>query len=164
MNVIGNEVAWDRRRGDRRSEGGRSAGDRRREDSQVARFAAYLNNTLERLEETTALTASEIGAEAKRVRAALGAGHLDAEKIDGLADRVTRATEAFAKELAGQRRELAARRDEEEESGPSQGAELLVRQMAIAGADATEIEAKLESLGMEHPHEAIERILSDQPH
>jgi hypothetical protein len=66
--------------------------------------------------------------------------------------------------LAGQRRELATRRDEEEENAaPSPGAELLVRQMAIAGADAPEIEAKLASLGMEHPREAIDRILSDQP-
>jgi hypothetical protein len=163
MNVMGNEVAWDRRRADRRSEGGHSAGDRRQEDSQVARFAAFLSTTLEQLEDATALTAREIGAEAKRMRAELGAGHLDVEEIDGLADRVTRATEAFAKELATQRGELAKRRDQEESEVPSPGAELLVRQMAIAGADAPEIEAKLASLGMEHPHEAIERILSDQP-
>jgi hypothetical protein len=155
-------VTWDRRRADRRTE--TSGTDRRRAESALGRFEAYLDLKLGALERSVAIAAGEVGAEAKEFKGASDTDAIDAEKIDGRSDRTSRALEAIAEEISQLRGELGSANragDGDGVEAPSEGAELLVRQMAIAGADATEIERRLETLGMEHPREAIEAVLAE---
>jgi hypothetical protein len=159
MSISGQEVTWDRRRKDRRAES--TGTDRRRAESPLGRFEAFVDSQLEQLERSAAVAAGQIEAEARRARAELANGDLDSEPIDGLAARLSRMTEGVAEELSRARGEIAtaAASDEASDAEPSPGTELIVRQMAAAGADTTEIEAELASLGLEHPRHAIDTIL-----
>jgi hypothetical protein len=160
MSASSHEVTWDRRREDRGTE--RIGTERRRVDSSVGRYEAYLDLRLGALESTAAVTAGDIGQEAFRLRNEAATDVLDGERVDGLADRMSRAIEAMAEEIARLREEFrAVGRDALGESALSEGAELLVRQMAVSGANATAIERELASLGMEHPREAIEAVLAE---
>jgi hypothetical protein len=112
------------------------------------------------------MAAGDASAEEMVFKGASDADALDTEKIDELSDRMSRALESIAEEISKERGELGSSehdgsRDGNGPDAPSEGAELLVRQMAIAGADATEIERRLEALGMEHPREAIEAVLAE---
>jgi ubiquinone biosynthesis protein UbiJ len=164
MSISDQEVTWDRRRQDRRGES--TGTDRRRADSPLGRFEAFVDTQLEALEHSAALAAGQIAAEARKARGELANGDLDAEPIDGLAARLSRMTEDIAEELSRVRGELAtaAAGDEPSDSEPSPGTEMIVRQMAVAGADADEIEAELANLGLQHPRHAIDMLLaSAQP-
>jgi hypothetical protein len=131
-------------------------------DATVAEFQEFLDSRLRPLEEAAAITAGEIGVEADRVRGKLDARGADAERIDGLAERLARSTATFAEDLARMRVALASRNGNGAGEGPpSEGVELLVRQMSVAGAEAEEIEARLASLGVERPHEVVARLLPD---
>jgi hypothetical protein len=154
------EVKWDRRLADRRAEA--MGTDRRRAESPLGRFEAFVDTHLRELEHAAAETAGQVGAEARKVSAELPMGQFDREAIDGLSQRLSRLAEGMAEELARARAEItaaAASDHDESVAEPSLGAELLVRQLAAAGADASEIEAELANLGMEHPREAIDTIL-----
>jgi hypothetical protein len=160
MSSSSQEVTWDRRRADRRTE--LIGTDRRRAESSVGRYEAYLDLRLGALESTAAVTAGDISEEAFRLRNEPESDVLDGERVDGLADRMSRAIEAIAEEISRLREEFRGSGDDAlSESALSEGAELLVRQMAVSGADATEIERELASLGMEHPREAIEAVLAE---
>jgi hypothetical protein len=158
MSASSQEIGWDRRRSDRRADS--SGRDRRRSDSPVGRFEAYLDAKAGALERAAAVTAAEIKAEASRLRLDPESDRLTAESVDEIAENASRAVEHIAEEVSRMRRELR----ETQRGGkgaPSEGAELLVRQMAIAGADVNEIEEELASLGIEHPREAIEAVLAE---
>jgi propanediol dehydratase large subunit len=137
---------------------------RRRSEYPAGRFEAYLGLKLGELERTAAVTAAEIQAEARDLRADTGLQPLAADDVDAIAQRARRAVERIAEELSDMRRQLtAAGRNGNGEAAPSEGVEMFVRQMAIAGADASEIERELAHLGMEHPRSAIESVLAE-PH
>jgi hypothetical protein len=161
MSASSREVAWDRRRGDRRAE--TSARDRRRTESPAGAFEAYLDVKLGELERTAAVTAAEIKAEARNFQTGTESDRFAAETVDGIAQRVSRAIEQVAQDVSRVRGQLdIAKENGNGEAAPSQGAELLVRQMAIAGADASEIEQELENLGMDHPRSAIDAVLAER--
>jgi hypothetical protein len=105
------------------------------------------------------VTAAEIKAEARRLGLDLESDRVMAESVSEIAENASRAMEHMAEEISHMRGELL---DTERggKGAPSEGAELLVRQMANAGADVNEIEEELASLGMEHPRDAIEAVLA----
>jgi hypothetical protein len=128
-------------------------------DSPAGRFQAYLDAKLGALERAAAVTAAEITTEAGRLSLDPRSDPLAAESVDGIAGRASRAIEQIAEEVSRMRGQLGAS-ERDGNGAPSAGAELLVRQMANAGADASEIERKLASLGMDHPRDAIEAVLA----
>jgi hypothetical protein len=134
-------------------------------DSPTGRFEAYLDAELGELERVAAVTAAEIKTEAANFRTASEADPVAAEGVDGVSQRVSRNLERIAEEISRLRVDLgSSRRGYGDEDGtPSAGAELLVRQLANAGADASEIETELAKLGMEHPRGAIDAVLAE-PH
>ena len=121
-------------------------------------FQAFLESRLRPLEQVAAITAGEIGEEADRVRETLAAQGSDAERIDGLAERLARSTATFAEDVARMRVALASR-TVGAVGPPSEGVELLVRQMDLAGADHEEIESRLADLGVQRPHEVVQGLL-----
>jgi hypothetical protein len=157
MSASSQEIGWDRRRSDRRRDEP-SGRERRRSDSPVGRFEAYLDAKVGTLERTASVTAAEIKAEARRLGLDLESDRVMAESVSEIAENASRAMEHMAEEISHMRGELL--RTERSKDAPSEGAELLVRQMAIAGADVDEIEEELASLGMEHPRDAIEAVLA----
>ena len=159
MSATRQEIAWDRRRGDRRAETS-SGRDRRAADSPAGRFEAYLDAKVGALERSAAVAAAEIRAEATRLRLDFEAGSVEAENLDGLAQRATRAVEHIAEDIARMRAQFGVT-ERNGNGAPSEGAELLVRQLAISGADASEIEQELAKLGMKHPRGAIEAVLAE---
>lgn len=156
MSATERQTRWSLRRGDRRADS------RNGSDPLVAEFQEFLDSRLRPLEQTAAITAGEIGVEADRIRADLAAQGYTAERIDELADRLARTTATFAEDVARMRTAIGSP-DIPAEGPPSEGVELLIRQMTVAGAEADEIEARLASLGVERPREAIERILATGP-
>ena len=130
-------------------------------DDTVEQFQAFLDSRLRPLEEAAAVTAGEIGVEADRLRGKLGPRGVDSQRIDGLAERLARSTATFAEDVARMRVALASNGSAPTPGAPSEGVELLVRQMSVAGADLPEIEARLASLGVERPHEVTQRLLGD---
>lgn len=132
------------------------------DDALIAEFQEFLDSRLRPLEQAAAVTAGEIGVEAERIRARLAAGNGSAERIEELAERLARSAATFAEDVARMRTAIGSPMASRE-GAPSEGVELLVRQMMVAGADAEEIESRLADLGVERPREAIERILSKGP-
>jgi len=160
MSASSQQIGWDRRRNERRTES--PVRDRRRADSPAGRFEAYLGLKLGEVERTAAVAAAEIQAEARDLRADAGLDPLAADDVGAIAERACRAVERIAEELSDMRKQLtSAGRNGDGNGAPSEGAEMLVRQMAIAGADASEIERELAHLGMEHPRSAIETVLAE---
>ncbi len=157
MSATERQTRWSFRRADRRADS------RNGSDPVVAEFHEFLDSRLRPLEQTAAITAGEIGVEADRIRADLAAQGHAAERIDELANRLARATATFAEDVARVRIAIGSPADPD--GPPSEGVELLVRQMSVAGADAEEIEARLADLGVERPGEAVRRLLhmSDAP-
>jgi hypothetical protein len=158
MSANSQEIGWDRRRSDRRDEA--SGQDRRRPDSPIGRFEAYLDAKVGSLERAASVTAAEIKAEARRLRLDPESDRLTAESADKIAEGASRAMEHIAEEVSRMRGELLET-ERDGKGAPSEGTEMLVRQMAIAGADLNEIEEELASLGMEHPRGAIESVLAE---
>lgn len=135
---------------------------RRGDDALLAEFQEFLDDRLRPLEEAAAITAGEIGFEADRIRGHLAKQNGSAERIDDLADRLARSTATFAEDIARMRTAIGTPAGAPD-GAPSEGVELLVRQMIVAGADADEIATRLEGLGVERPREAIDRILATGP-
>jgi hypothetical protein len=158
MSAKSQEIGWDRRRSDRRDES--SGRDRRRENSPIGRFEAYLDAKVGALGRAAAVTAAEIKAEASRLKLDPESDRLTAESVDDVADGASRAMEHIAEEVSRMRGELFET-ERGDKDAPSQGAEMLVRQLANAGADASEIEGELAKLGMDHPRDAIEAVLAE---
>jgi hypothetical protein len=125
----------------------------------LAEFQEFLDSRLRPLEQSAAITAGEIDVEAGRVRGLLGARGDSAERIEDLAERLARSTATFAEDVARMRTAIGLPMGTPD-GPPSEGVELVIRQMAVAGADADEIEARLAALGVERPREAIDRILA----
>jgi hypothetical protein len=104
MSVGTQGVTWDRRRANRF--GAPFSGDRRRADSAVGRFEAYLDMKLGELERSAAVIAGEVSVDAIDLRAGADVDALDADKFDRLTERIPRALEEIAEEISSLRDEL----------------------------------------------------------
>ena len=104
----------------------------------VDEYRAFLDERLQRLEQAAAIAAGEIEMESGRT---------------DLAAVIASRAEEFSR--------MRARLDDDEvvEGRPSEGVELIIRQMAVAGAEPDEIERRLQRLGIEHSREAVGQIL-----
>jgi hypothetical protein len=139
----------DRMRGPRRR-----ASDETAPSDPVAEFKAFVDAHLQRLEQAAAIAAGEIEVEAERVR---GLAPADADLVSGLGTALAGATATAAEEFARLRAEITG--PGRLNGSPSEGTVMIIRQMAVAGAETREIEARLASLGIKESREAIERIL-----
>src|SRR4029077_7539760 len=106
-------------------------------------FKAFLDERLRRLEQAAAIAAGEIEMEGGRI---------------GIAAAIAERAEEFSR----MRAELRA--DGSADGRPSAGLEMIIRQMAVAGAEPDEIERRLQHLGIEHSREAVGQILGVGQH
>jgi hypothetical protein len=101
----------------------------------IDEFQAFLDERLGRLEQAAAIAAAEIEMETRR---------------SDLAGAIAARAERFSR--------MRAELDVDGAGGPSEGLELMIRQLAVAGAAPDEIERRLAHLGIEHSREAVGQI------
>ena len=109
----------------------------------VDEFKEFLDERLRRLEQAAAIAAGEIEMES---------GRTDVAAV------IAARAEAFSRMRA------RLHGDEDAEERPSEGVELIIRQMAVAGAEPDEIERRLQHLGIKHSREAVGQILGVGQH